>query len=792
MDYIQGIIKTITFYNEDNHFAIVKVVLTESSFTRSLFDKEKEVVAVKGYILSPKKGEEMKFYGHYETHAKFGEQFNAESYDKVSETSKAGMIEYLSSDLFKGVGEKTAERIVKTLGKTAIAQILEDKNCLDQVPKINKTMKDSLYESLVEHQASEQTFIKLYDYGISPKIATRIFKKYEQSTIKIIEQNPYQLIDDIEGIGFERADIIAKNIGIKENDPLRLKAMIIYLFKHITQNLGHTHMKVETFTKLTLSKLNKDQDLIDETMLEKAINALIKEKRFVIENDQLTLSALSKADDEITQKIHALLEQDKHIDTDKVKSIIHAFEQAEGIEYTKTQKEAIIHALRQPFMVLTGGPGTGKTTVIKGLIHTYVKYYGIKKTSLHASEDIFLIAPTGRAAKRMKEATKAHATTIHRLLGYSFDGSFYHDKYTPVDGKLFIIDEASMIDTYLASQLLQSLPDDATVIMVGDEEQLPSVGPGQVLKDLIAVKQITSVSLDVIHRQSEGSSIIELASAMRVGRLPSDLAKQKEDHYIIELMPNMFKARLKSMVDYLLDKGYDLHDDIQILIPMYKGMVGIDEINRFMQETYNLNTQKSLTYGDKTYRINDKVLQLTNQIEDGVMNGDQGRIIAIDEDKNQLIVSFLDIEVTYHKKDLNNLTHAYAMSIHKAQGSEYKVVIVPIFKNYMIMLKRKLIYTAITRASDMLILAGQMDGLSYAVKRVEDDRNTLLQSKLSKQAVSRTAQMDAIIQSFEADELEKTSDDAVIINDPTIPFDTLGEDLNGLTPYDFLNPNNKQ
>jgi len=790
MDFIQGTIKNITFYNEENNFAILKIVQTKTNINQGLFDDAQKVVAVKGYIVNPKKGEEMKFYGGYETHPKFGNQFNAESYEKISETSKLGVIEYLSSDLFKGVGEKTAERIVNTLGKEAIAKILEDKTCLDEVDKLSAPLKETLYEGLIEHQASEQTFVKLYDYGISPKIASKIFKMYEQSALKVIEQNPYKLIDDIEGIGFERADIIAKNMGFNDDHPLRIKAMIIYLFKYISNQLGHTHMLVEKFINIALDKLNKDQDLISEGMLEKALNDLIKENRFIIENDFLTLKALSKADDEIVNKIKTLHERTIHADKDKIIALIHDFETLEKIQYTDTQKAAIVGALSNPFMVLTGGPGTGKTTVIKGIIYVYCEYHSIKKPTANQSDDVFLVAPTGRAAKRIKETANAFATTIHRLLGYTFDGTFHHDKYTPVDGKLFIVDEASMIDTYLASQLLQSLPDTATVIMVGDDEQIPSVGPGQVLKDLIATRDIFSVSLDTVHRQSKGSSIIELANAMRNGYLPSSLNQQQEDRFVIKLMPNMFKERLKKMVDYLLDKGYDLHEDIQILIPMYKGAVGIDEINRFMQETYNKNTVKSLEYGDKIYRINDKVLQLTNQAEDGVMNGDQGRVIAIDEDKNQLIVEFYETQVTYHKKDLNHLTHAYAMSIHKSQGSEYKVVIVPIFKNYMIMLKRKLIYTAITRASEMLILAGQMDGLSYAIERVEDDRITLLKDKLNHQTISRKKQMDAIIEAFSEDE-ESTNEATHYIHDENIPFDTLGEDLDGLTPYDFLDNTNK-
>ncbi|MFU8787282.1 MAG: ATP-dependent DNA helicase, partial [Candidatus Izemoplasmataceae bacterium] len=379
----------------------------------------------------------------------------------------------------------------------------------------------------------------------------------------------------------------------------------------------------------------------------------------------------------------------------------------------------------------------------------------------------------GRAAKRMQESTNAYAQTIHRFLGYSFDGSFQHDKYHQVEGNLFIIDEASMIDLFLASQLLQSLPDYANIIFVGDDAQLPSVGPGQVFKDLIDSKIIPTITLDVIHRQASDSHIIDLAQKIRLGHLPSNLDEQFDDRYIFKETPQNFQPRLKKAIDYLIQLGYDLQDDIQVLIPMYKGTVGIDETNRFLQETYNDNNDEVLKYNNRLFKVGDKILQRTNQIEDGVMNGDQGKVIAIDNDTEELTVDFLDATVKYRMKDLVNITHAYAMSIHKAQGSEYKVVILPIFSSYSIMLKRKLIYTAITRAKERIMILGHIDKLSYAVKNLEESRLTKLKERLLNEIAYQTVDEDVTAPNH-------------VINDSTIPFDYLGEDMQNLSPYDFL------
>ncbi len=777
MEKIEGTIRTITYYNEENGFAILKVEMKHSADQASLFSGTKETMTVKGYLPTPIKGETYRFFGKYETHEQYGEQFAFDKYEKLEDFNEEGLIDYLSSELFTGVGEKTAERIVNTLGKDAIHKITTDPAVLNKVPKLTKTVKTTLKDQLLEHKASEQTLIKLYDYGLSPKLAKRIVDVYKDETLAIIQANPYQMIEDITGIGFDRADFIAKKLGISDNDPRRIKATVIYFLTHLAYQKGHTHIKKDQFISLLLRQLNKTADLTSEDDVQTIITGFKKKGTIFEEQGKLVLASLSKQETALADRIKQATKTVSDIDHKALQEAIETFETRESIQYDALQKTAIKQALRHKLMILTGGPGTGKTTVIKGIIHAFRTLNKIK------DENIKLIAPTGRAAKRMSEATGVTSSTIHKFLGYGFDGLFMYDEHQKQTGDLFLIDESSMIDITLADHLMRALPDDAHVIFVGDEEQLPSVGPGQVLKDLIASQTIETITLQKIHRQSENSNIIHLAASIRKGVVPGDLYERYPDRYVLRERPENFKQRLKRMIDYLMKNDYDLQDDIQVLIPMYKSDIGIDAVNAFLQETYNPYKDKHLKYGDKCYYLNDKVLQLQNRAEDGIMNGDQGRITGLDGDNGTLVVDFFGTEVTYQKQDLDQITLAYAMSVHKAQGSEYRVVILPLFKQYAILLKRRLIYTAISRAKEKLIIAGDIEYLSYAVRQIEENRSTMLKEKLQGQVLDRESQIDASLKQMAASGsfiAEHT------IDDPRIPFDTLGEELDGKTPYDFM------
>ena len=774
MDYIQGKVKAIIYHNEDNSYTIIKVKITDSTEEMGLFVYDDfDYVTVTGYFPRPMRGEEIKFFGEFKEHNRYGMQYMVKNYEKLTDTSIPGLIEYLSSDLFKGVGIKTAQNIVTTLGVNVIKMVLDDKNVLKKVPKLSEKLIDIIYDGLIDNKAAENTLIKLYGYGITPKMAIKIYKFYQNETIAIIEKNPYQLIYDIEGVGFERADQIAKKLGFEDNDPLRVKAMIIFLYNLMGLNYGHTFLYVDQLLEYLLKSLNKTKEIVDESTIREYMNELVDDGFFILEDEIIKLKTIDYAEKNITEKIKELSNYESEvIDEKKVDKLITLYEGIAEITYTTLQKKAIKSALQSNIFILTGGPGTGKTTVIKGLVFVYAKYHQLPIEYNNALFEIKLIAPTGRAAKRMNETTNLHAETIHRFLGYSFDGKFIHNKDNLVDAKVIIIDEASMIDVFLASQLLQAIPKDAKVIIVGDEDQLPSVGPGQILKDFIDSDMIDYVKLQQIHRQSVDSNIISLAHSINTESIPSDILKVYDDRMFVEEKTEFFQTRLLNSIHYLINQGYDLYEDIQVLIPMYRGNTGIDAVNKLIQKEFNKNTEKSIIHGDREFRIGDKVIQLTNQVEDQIMNGDQGVVIGITAE-DILIVDFFGNEVAYKKGDLINIKHAYAMSIHKSQGSEYKVVIMPLFRSYTIMLKRKLIYTGVTRAKEKLILMGDMRAFKYGVESIEAERQSILKDLI----------VNKIVEKEPLNVLKQT----VYINDPSIPFDTLGEDLEeGITPYSFM------
>ncbi len=771
MNYIQGIVKAIVFHSEENAFTILKVKVTDSTEKLDIFlYDDTDYLTVTGYFPVPMRGVEIKFFGTFKEHHKFGKQYVVRNYEKVSETSIAGLVEYLSSDLFKGVGIKTAVNIVQILGKDTIKKVIADKDILKTIPKLNKKLQETIYEGIIENKAAENTLIKLYAYGITPKTAMKIYKFYQNETVAVIEKNPYQLIYDIDGIGFERADDIAKKLGIPDDDPLRVKAMIIYLYNYMGINYGHTFLYVEQLLEFLLKGLNKSKDLVTEDTVLDYLEELIQDKVFYKEDETITLGSIHYAEKQIIQKVKELSNESEEIDSEQVDKYIILFEEVEDISYTKLQKKAIHSALKSNLFILTGGPGTGKTTVINGIVFVYCKYHQIPILHNNTLFDVKLVAPTGRAAKRMNESTNLHAETIHRFLKYSYDGKFEHNKDNPIDAKVVIIDEASMIDVFLASQLLQSIPKDTKVIIVGDEDQLPSVGPGQVLKDLIESDMIDYVQLNTIHRQAQDSQIISLAYNINQGSLPEDIGTSYEDRYFVPETAGNLQSRIINVIDYMHNQGYNVYEDVQVLIPMYKGVTGIDNMNKVIQNAYNKNTEKVIQHGEREFRVGDKVIQLVNQIEDNIMNGDQGSVEAIVE--GGLVVSFGDNQVNYKTGDLINIKHAYAMSIHKSQGSEYKVVILPVFKNYHIMLKRKLIYTAITRAKEKLVIIGDINALRYGVESVEGLRQSSLKDQIINNILEKT---------------ESKQTNTKTIYDKAIPFEHLGETFGDeISPYDFL------
>lgn len=776
------------FHNEQNLYSVVRIRLDETNISY----EEKEAV-VTGYFPRIHEDETYIFYGQLKDHPRFGLQFHVDHFRKDMPQSKDGIVAYLSSELFKGIGKKTAEGIVDTLGENAISKILEQPSLLDSIPKLSPEKAKSLYDTLIEHQGLEQAMIALNQYGFGPQLSMKIYQVYKQDTITIIQTNPYKLVEDIEGVGFGRADELGYQLGISGSHPDRIKAACLYTLESQCLQEGNVYLEADQLLESVKKLLEENKrDSIEFSEISGEIIKLGEEGKIIVEEKRVYLPSLYFSEKGIVTNINRILSQTEYEDQFPESEFLLALGELEerlDVEYAPAQKEAIQTALGSPMLILTGGPGTGKTTVIKGIVELYSELHGVSMDiNDYKNEDdpfpFILAAPTGRAAKRMAESTGLPAVTIHRLLGWNGSEGFSHDEDNPINGRIVIIDEVSMVDTWLMHQLFRALPDHVQVILVGDEDQLPSVGPGQVLKDLLASGSVPSVALEQIYRQAKGSSIIELAHEIKRGSLPQDIEKQQADRSFIKCNTAQIAQVVEKVVLNARSKGFTAKD-IQVLAPMYKGPAGIDNMNRMLQEVFNSNTddkKREIKFGDLAYRTGDKVLQLVNQPESGVYNGDIGEIVSIlfakenTDNVDKLIISFEGIEVTYTRQDLSQITHAYCTSIHKAQGSEFPIVILPVVKSYYRMLRRNLIYTGITRSKEFLILCGEEEALRLGVERNnEQKRKTTLLEKLKDTPVDANAMPAEIVQ-----------EDA--------PIDYLGKLLNtdpmigmeNITPYDFM------
>ncbi|MGE6259509.1 SF1B family DNA helicase RecD2 [Heyndrickxia sporothermodurans] len=783
--YVKGRHLVTIFHNEQNLYSVIRIRVDETN----LETNEKEAV-ITGYFPKIHEHESYIFYGQFQDHPKFGPQFQAKHFKKEMPQTKQGIITYLSSEIFKGIGRKTAERVVEELGENAISKILDQPSLLDTIPKLAPDKAKSLYEQLIEHQGLERVMIGLNQYGFGPQISMKIYQVYKEQALDIIQKNPYQLVEDVEGIGFGKADEIGNQLGLTGNHPDRIKAGCMYTLETECLQNGHVYMDTEELLPQVKRLLEESQPIsIEFTDISTEIIKLGEESKIVVENQKVYLPSLYFSEKGMVTNIQRILAQTQYKDQfpeSEFLLALGALEERIGVQYASSQKEAIQTALMSPMMILTGGPGTGKTTVIKGIVELYAELHGCSLEKKDYSKDnpfpIVLTAPTGRAAKRMAESTGLPAMTIHRLLGMTGKEDLDVDEDKKIDGKLVIVDEMSMVDTWLAHQLLKALPDQIQIIFVGDEDQLPSVGPGQVLKDLLKSTVIPTVQLTDIYRQAEGSSIIELAHDIKNGNIPSNITEQQKDRSFIRCTAQQIPEVIEKIVLSAKRKGYT-QKDVQVLAPMYRGPAGIDRLNALLQGIFNPNDsgeRKEISFGDIKYRIGDKVLQLVNQPDQHVFNGDIGEIISIfyakenTEKQDLILISFDGIEVTYTRQDFNQFTHAYCCSIHKSQGSEFPIVILPVVKSYYRMLRRNLLYTAITRSKQSLIICGEQDAFRLGIDREDDQlRKTSLCDKLK------------ILSSIYDAELndEKTVYTITLENimeiDPMIGMENV-------TPYDFM------
>ncbi|MDP4103943.1 MAG: ATP-dependent RecD-like DNA helicase [Bacillota bacterium] len=785
--FVKGRHLVTIFHNESNLYTVLRIRVDETN--EHYEDKE---AVITGYFPKIHEQETYIFYGAFKEHPRFGVQFHATHFRKDMPQTKQGVVAYLSSEMFKGIGKKTAEKIVETLGENAISKILNQPSLLDSVPKLPPEKAKLLYDTLMEYQGLEQVMVALNQYGFGPQLSMKIYQAYKEETLKVIQKNPYQLVENVEGIGFGRADELGYQLGISGNHPDRIKAGCLYTLENESIQNGHVFISAEDLLEKVKELLEENKrDQIEFMDISNEVIKLEEEGKLVVEEKRVYLPSLNFAEKGLVTHIKRILSQTEYEDQFPESEFLLALgslEERLGVQYAPTQKDAIQTALMSPMLILTGGPGTGKTTVIKGIVELYAELHGcsLEPKDYQKKEQpfpILLAAPTGRAAKRMSESTGLPAVTIHRLLGFNGTEGFDHDDTSPLDGKLLIVDETSMVDIWLANQLFKALPENIQVILVGDEDQLPSVGPGQVLKDLLASQRVPTVRLTDIYRQAEGSSIIELAHEIKDGHLPPNISVQQPDRSFIKCSTTQLAQVVEKVAMNAKTKGYSVKD-IQVLAPMYRGPAGIDRLNHLLQEIFNPNpdgTRKELAFGEVKYRIGDKVLQLINQPESNVFNGDIGEIVSIfyakenTEKTDMVVISFEGNEVTYARQDLGQITLAYCCSVHKSQGSEFPIVILPISRSYYRMLRRKLIYTAITRSKQFLILCGEEDALRMGVERAdEENRQTTLCEKLQETILVKS-------ENFKEEILQEDIpyEEMLMSTDPMIGMENV-------TPYDFV------
>lgn len=752
-EYVKGELLYTIFHNDVEHFSIAKVKILATN----LRFEEKEIV-VKGYFSQLQEGTVYQFVGQLEKHPKFGTQFHVNSYKTFIPDTKDGLIAYLSSDMFYGIGKKTAKKVVEHLGEGAVSKILNTPDVLSSVPGIKKEAAETIAKTLQENQGFEHVVVYLSKYNIGLKMAQKVYEKYKDQVIDILEEDPYRLVFDVEGFGFQTADEIARQNGISLTSPNRIGAGCIYILQRSVQD-GHVFLPLsQCIEEVCLLLGNSGQPILDE-QIKAILEDLNTEKKLILFQGNVYLPTLYYAEDGLASNIKRLISSpiEENTTLADLMKIIGDIEEEETISYGREQFSAIEQALKSKLMILTGGPGTGKTTVIKGIIKAYsaIHKLSIDPITYEQKSDFpfVLTAPTGRAAKRLNESTGLPAVTIHRLLGWNGSDGFDKDEHEQLGGKYLIIDEFSMVDIWLANQLFKAIPSDMQVLIVGDEDQLPSVGPGQVLTDLLENHVIPKVSLHEVYRQKEGSKIIQLAHAIKNDSITTELLENDRDFSFISCREHQVVDVITKVFQKAIDKGLDVRD-IQVLAPMYKSQAGITLINKALQELINPREKgkREVKSNDIVFRIGDKVIQLVNQPEDQVFNGDIGEVVAIfrenenTEEVEQLVVSFDDREVVYERKDYVNLMHAYCISIHKSQGSEFPIVILPVVSTYNRMLRKNLLYTAITRGKQSLIICGERPSFLHGIKTLDTNkRYTSLKEQLAERLVGITVPVQEVV-----------------------------------------------
>ncbi len=711
---LTGVLEKIVYSNEENHYLVGQLRIEQANPAR--------VITVAGNLPGIQCGETLELTGQWKQHPKFGMQFAIAGFKSKLPASTYGIRKYLGSGLVKGIGKTYANKIVDHFGDRTLEIISTQSARLREVEGIGAQRAKSIKQAWDEQQVYREVMIFLQTHNVSNAQCIRLVKRYGGETIRILQDNPYILAKEIDGIGFLTADKIAHNLGIPTDSSQRVQAGLFHVMDEASQN-GHTCLPLETVVQRALELLQ-----IDEPLIQNVLQQLIRtrELRFP-RNEVIQLPPLFQHEASIAKAIRGLMQSDSRLPSIKSEIAVDWFEEKTGLRLAPAQREAILTSLAAKVSIITGGPGTGKTTLLRGIV-SILKAKKVK---------VVLASPTGRAAKRLQEATGGFAQTIHRLLGYDpSKGGFLANESNPLRADFIVVDEASMLDSFLAASLFKAIPWSAHLLLVGDTDQLPSVGCGNVLADLISSRQVCVTRLQYIYRQSKGSQISAVAHGILEGTVKTGRLVDRID--LIQPEDEICFIRCETPED-LIDKTVELVNhklpqllpaqivrDCQILAPLHKGIAGTQNLNAVLQNALN-PSQREVRSGYEVFRVKDRIIQTRNNYDKSVFNGDIGTIMHIDPETGSVRAEFDGNLVEYERSELGEFQLAYAITIHKSQGSEYPVVLIPLMKQHFVMLERNLVYTAITRGKQRVYLLGQVDAYAMAVKNLKTrDRCTHL------------------------------------------------------------------
>ncbi|MCL6450564.1 MAG: AAA family ATPase [Acetobacteraceae bacterium] len=854
-----GVVRKVRYHHPDTHYTVADFIPSPAAGSRldqgDMFSRPRPAalscsgasprsITIQGYFPQSPEGQEMRIFGHWVTHPRYGPQFEVARYERVKPSTPRGIAAYLQSGLVRGVGPRTAEKIVAHFGADTLRIIQEDPARLSEVRGLSPKKAEAIARALAAHRDLEEVMVFLYDHGVTPHLASRIYKRYGAQTIAVLQENPYRLTEDLWGVGFLTADRIALAGGLSPRSPFRVQAGLRHALSEAAASAGHTFLPQGELSCTALVLLSRAEEgegtetgprpnsgtarsatgdgeggargpsagagggeaegsarsaaapaasgRVTADDIKEALAALAQDGRAIVEEGRVYLPHLHRAEVQFARALRRLAERDKPPPLARRPGLVaDAIDQAQaeaGLDYAPEQRRAVEQAASSWITVITGGPGTGKTTVVKGIIGAFL--------ALNPRCRVLLCAPTGRAAKRLSEATGREAATIHRLLGYRpgpMGWYFERDEHSPLEGDLLIVDEFSMVDVLLAWDLFRAVPEEMQVVLVGDADQLPSVGPGHVLRDVVVSGRVPTVRLLRIFRQGEGSAIVANAHRVRSGLMPEappTAGSGDPEFAFLQLSgPDAVARVLVDRCRALAQAGLGL-DQFQVLSPMYRGPAGVDALNAALQEALNPAApgRPELRAGAHAFRLGDKVMQLRNNYEKEVYNGDIGVVAAVDagrsgrgaqrpggwgaddgEDEDAepyggegasgrggegggstggagapcLVVDFYGRRVGYYRDELDEVTLAYAVTVHKAQGSEFPWVLMPLVSQHYIMLRRNLLYTAISRARRHLILAGERRALAIAVKNDQvERRHTYLRQRLEAEGAGGGGEAD--------------------------------------------------